>query len=51
MGIYTITDPVTGGPAQFQISGDTPSPTEQQRIDQYFEGIYGRPEPAAPAVP
>ena len=36
MGVIVVQDPQTGTPYQVQISGDTPTDTEQQRILEYI---------------
>ena len=47
MGVVTIRDPKTGSAVPFRIAGDQPSPTEMERINQYFAGP---PQQAAPAA-
>lgn len=37
MGVYYVTDPQTGLPTPVRISGTAPSPTEQQRIQQWVQ--------------
>jgi len=48
VGVIYVPDPATGRPQPIQISGATPTPTEQQRLDQW---IASRQPVAAPAPP
>jgi hypothetical protein len=56
MGIITVQGPISGKPYSINISGDTPTETEQARIDQYIsqseasfeqmrEQMFGLPAP------
>ena len=36
MGVITVQGPLSGRPYSVNISGQTPTPTEQARIDQYI---------------
>ena len=36
MGVITVQGPISGRPYSINISGDTPTPTEQARIDEYL---------------
>ena len=36
MGVITVQGPISGRPYSINISGQTPTPTEQARIDQYI---------------